>query len=188
MTPNSQWIAPSVAIVLAVTNGVLLYKTTRLQQTFQEHLARDNFFVNRKIPRFHVATLSGELIDPFANRLPRFLLLVFFSPDDCEVCLDEIRSLRSILRRFPREDFGMLAVASGGDKERIQSLGEQFQPLPIYIDPEGDLWKKLGIRTTPLKVLIDHETNVIFIDYPNKDSFRQEQFQKLLVSLIEMRL
>jgi peroxiredoxin len=189
MKLHDQWIPILVAVTLAISNTVLLYRSAGLRQTFQEHLERDASRAYKKMPELRVATLDGQMITPLAEPTSRFFLLVFLSLDDCELCLQEIRSLPLALEKFQEDECTIVAIIKGGNKQRIKSfMAQNGFAFPIYVDLDAHLWKRLGIKVTPLKVLIDHKKNIMLINSPNKDNLKQEQFRDVFGTLIEMHL
>ena len=140
--------------------------------------------VDEKFPEFEIKDLNGNVYSRdscFAGGKP--VLFVYFSPSDCGTCLLERVlwqkiSNSGIVKVFP--------ITSHNRKEVTQWVNQVNIGLPVLHDSDSNMAGLLNLSKTPVKILVDPQYNILFIDrniyfHPKA----QKLFLKMLLNYIE---
>jgi peroxiredoxin len=99
-------------------------------------------------------------------RDPDYTLLVFFSAEDCAVCLYDTAILDSLYRAVPRERLNVIGIASGYTPDEARRFARASGiSYPLYVAPErlADLIRdpRPPKANKPEKVLLDRNGAVL---------------------------
>jgi peroxiredoxin len=139
-----------------------------------------------KLPHFNMETAAGKFIT--TDKLNAKLnILIFFTFEDCASCLYEAEFWSEASHFFRESDVIILAVTNETKKEIIQEFSNEYRiSFPIIIDKDSSLKEKVipkneisftGI-TTPFKVFLNRNHEIIYVEGPVKDSEKQSLFRE----------
>jgi peroxiredoxin len=131
------------------------------------------------IPHFSLVDLSGEIwsAERILSEAP-YSMLVFFSLQDCPICLSESSLWESV---FESRQVGVIGIAKHVNERELiiwtENAGIKF---PVLFDRQGDVTNLFHIDKTPLKILIDHSGRIVMIDPLRLGETECERFRQLL--------
>jgi len=152
-----------VLFLLFGFNLVLLLQNLSLKQQLLPSRRKDKFLTLERLPSFSLPDSGGNLLsfDSILKKQDR-VLLVFFSPTDCPACLAE-----RYLWDETEAKVGISVILVGSHFDRgelwrwVRSSG---LTMPVLWDSAGSLVREIGLRTSPLKVLVNSEGRVLWTD------------------------
>jgi len=139
--------------------------------------------VDNKFPEFEMKDLNGNIYSRdscFSEGKP--VMFVYFSPSDCGTCLLE----RVLWQKISNSGIvNVFTITSHNRKEVTQWVNQVDIGLPVLYDSGSKIATSLNLKTTPVKILVDNQYNVLFIDkniyfYPKS----QKLFQKMLLKYV----
>ena len=94
----------------------------------------------------------------------------------CPPCLESLPFLETLHKKFPKEDFKIIAINIDEEKDQAKAFlkNHPISYLNLY-DPEGNIGKKLRVQNMPTAFLIDRDGNVLF----KHSGFNQKYAKKL---------
>ena len=120
------------------------------------------FGQDKIIPNFNVKLISGKTVklDTIIDNGP---LLISFWATWCAPCKKEMRYLDRFQKKY--ENLSILAISE--DKTRSFARVRSFiksnkYKFSIGLDPNGQLFKKLGAQVVPTSILIDSNRNILW--------------------------
>lgn len=80
----------------------------------------------------------------------------------CKACVEEMPSLLEFSRKFAKDNVVVLPVSidyNGSEKVAKFYKDNNLQELPAFIDPKGEVYRKLKIRVLPTTIVLDKAGN-----------------------------
>jgi len=123
------------------------------------------------------------------NAKSKVLVIIFFNLEDCPTCLFESQYWAGCRNYFTEKEVKLVGVTSTGDPELLSEYISEYKiEFPILQDKNGDLTqdvlriieKPTGIISTPFKIFLNSDLQLMQIEGALKDPAEQEKLvQKL---------
>jgi len=156
-------------IILCISNISLIFRI-RLQHKiigdlkykYLSQQSRDKLRL-KKFPDFQMKEIKEGKIFSLNTILSQksHTLFVFFSPSDCGACLFERILWQDI---YNKGIVNVVGISSHNIRESKKWVNQTKLSIPILYDENGKLRKLLGIKRTPIKILIDQQRNILIAD------------------------
>jgi len=174
-----------IIILLIAVNLTLLYKYWQLQKKFIEmglQEGQETLKLN-SIPEFQLQDLEGKIFNSNDLRNYAYSLLIFFSPGDCASCLVE----KDLWNRIYKENkVKIVGIARHTDLRELKDWVKNSEIFfQVLFDENSRLMESLGIKQTPVKILIDRHGKVLLVDRVRITQYQQEMFLKRLDKIIK---
>ncbi|RJQ22388.1 MAG: TlpA family protein disulfide reductase [Nitrospiraceae bacterium] len=94
-------------------------------------------------------------------------------------------SLERLHQHFRGEPFVVLGIDTGEEKDKVLSfVRDSGLTFTTLLDEDGEVSARYGVRSTPAKILIDTEGNVVgaALGYKDWDSDEVHELIRLLIS------
>jgi peroxiredoxin len=116
--------------------------------------------VGDKAPEFLAEDLEGN-----AFRLSTYrgkLVMLYFWADNCDICKKEFPVIQDYYERLKVENFELLAIYIGTDKEATRTFRENFQvTFPMLIDDTGFVLNVYNINASPTNYLVNPDGTIV---------------------------
>lgn len=193
---NKSILSLIVACFIIINLGLWGYKWLKnkdLKNQEHEIISGTSLVKSIKLPYFHLENDNGTVLD--SNRLiARLNVLIFFTFEDCPACLYEAVYWGEAAQVFNRSDVSFWGITPEKDRKKIQEFALEYQlSFPIIFDKDGKLKeqilsidnsvKKLSI-TTPFKVFVKQNQEIIRIEGPKKEVEDQKLFLKIISRIL----
>lgn len=155
-------------------NFVLLWRIITMQRMIapREMSDKERPFVSPYSTLFDLKGQEWSTESILRNR--SHALLVFFTLQDCASCLGEYVLWE---RLFKIHKVNVIAVARHVDEAELRLWVENAQlTFPVLYDADGELSRLFGIKSSPMKVLLDHRGRVLFYDPFRQDRTQMDEF------------
>lgn len=135
-------------------------------------------FAGDKAPDFMVEMLDGRDIQ--LSELKGKVVLLNFWATWCGPCLKEFNEIPSvILEPFQDEDFVLIPISRGEQKEVVQKMMNRFKERGIEfnvgLDPKKSIYSHYATETIPRNFLIDQNGQVVYIS----DGYSEEKLKEI---------
>jgi hypothetical protein len=171
--------------VLVILNGVLLVRTQHIKSEAVDDSPNIAEYINKtKLPNISILDRNGRLVKIYdlIKGKPQ-TMFIFFNPSDCPSCLEEKFLWGQIAERGLVRAIGL---ASNASSQEFWSWAEQERfPIEIYLDTSFALADSLQFRATPLKLLVDENGKIYWVDPLRIGPRAQKIFWKELSSALE---
>ncbi len=191
---NILWLIVACLVIanLVVWGGRLLKKKNLKNESMHGPGPVASLDKPLKLPHFLLQNDNGAVID-FNGLNARLNVLIFFTLEDCPACLYEAEFWGEAAQAFSRTDVSFWGITTEKDRNRIQEFISEYQiSIPIFFDEDGKLKKKIlstdaalkmGI-TTPFKVFVSQNREIIRIEGPKKDVEQQRLFLEIVSRIL----
>ena len=143
-------------------------------------------FILSKIPNFSLIDLNNRIFKYVHTDSVSLTLFVFFSPLDCAACLQELKYLSKIYNKFNQKGVRIIGIANHPDKRELKHYVDRMKiTFPVLYDERAMLTHRLKIPSTPFKILVDSEDNIIHTSERHYTSVEQQSYCKKLKRIIE---
>lgn len=195
---NIFWIIiTGLVIANLVVWGGRLFKTKNSRNETMHGLSSGGSLEKPvKLPNF-VLKNDNETVINSDGLNARLNVLIFFTLEDCPVCLYEAEFWGEAAQVFRQEDVRFWGITTEKDKNRIQEFTTEYQlTFPIYFDQDGKLKDqilsiaddlKMNI-TTPFKVFVNRNREVIRIEGPKKNVEEQRLFMEIISRILASKV
>ncbi len=113
-----------------------------------------------KISDFSLKDIEGRSVSLNDFRGKR--VLINFWATWCGPCLDEMRILRQVQDQWREKGLVVLLINMGESTSRVRGYVRRYAlSLPVLLDPDTELFVKLGVRTLPTSLLIDSDGTIV---------------------------
>jgi thiol-disulfide isomerase/thioredoxin len=90
------------------------------------------------------------------------LVLINFWATWCGPCLDEMSVFRQVEDQWRKKGLVVLLINMGESASRVRGYVKRYAlTLPVLLDPNTDLFVKLGVRKLPTSLLIDSDGTIV---------------------------
>ena len=125
-----------------------------------------SFSQNRTLPSVKVKNLKGSLVDIQTIENDGKPIVISFWATWCKPCKKELNAIAEVYEDW-QDDTGVKLVAISIDDSRssskvkpyVNSSGWEYE---IYLDPNRDLSRSLGVSTVPHTFLLDGKGNIVW--------------------------
>ena len=125
-----------------------------------------SFSQNRTLPSVKVKNLKGSLVNIQTIENDGKPIVISFWATWCKPCKKELNAIAEVYEEW-QDDTGVKLVAISIDDSRssskvkpyVNSSGWEYE---IYLDPNRDLSRSLGVSTVPHTFLLDGDGNIIW--------------------------
>ena len=125
-----------------------------------------SFSQNRTLPSVKVKNLKGSLINIQTIENDGKPIVISFWATWCKPCKKELNAIAEVYEEW-QDDTGVKLVAISIDDSRsaskvkpyVNSSGWEYE---IYLDPNRDLSRSLGVSTVPHTFLLDGDGNIVW--------------------------
>jgi len=120
------------------------------------------------------------------NLTSKINILIFFTPDDCLLCMGESKIWEEIYNKYDHSILKIIGVTDFRGKETGEFIRDLEVSFPILIDENFNLKSHLNINFTPFKVALDKEKNIIFFEPGTSNKVQQEELLNKIKELVEI--
>ena len=125
-----------------------------------------SFSQNRTLPSVKVKNLKGSLVNIQTIENDGNPIVISFWATWCKPCKKELNAIAEVYEEW-QDDTGVKLVAISIDDSRssskvkpyVNSSGWEYE---IYLDPNRDLSRSLGVSTVPHTFLLDGDGNIVW--------------------------
>ena len=125
-----------------------------------------SFSQDRTLPSVKVKDLKGRLINIQTIKNDGNPIVISFWATWCKPCKKELNAIAEVYEEW-QDDTGVKLIAISIDDSRssskvkpyVNSSGWEYE---IYLDPNRDLSRSLGVSTVPHTFLLDGDGNIIW--------------------------
>ena len=125
-----------------------------------------SFSQNRTLPSVKVKNLKGSLVNIQTIENDGNPIVISFWATWCKPCKKELNAIAEVYEEW-QDDTGVKLVAISIDDSRsvskvkpyVISSGWEYE---IYLDPNKDLSRSLGVSTVPHTFLLDGKGNIVW--------------------------
>ena len=170
---------------LISVNRNLIHK----KYSLQEEIAKLEIVLNsdgdpiigKNFPLFELKSLSNKIYSE-KNLSGIYILFIFFSPYDCGECLLESNYWEEIHKNYSNNFFKVFAIANAPRKREITLFVKRRKlTFPILYDKDNKIKKALGIRRTPIKILLNQDNQIIFAQYSTNNTENNKKLTDRIV-------
>lgn len=169
-------------LLLLVSNGVLLWKHTKVRNDLRTATAKANAYPIEALMSKPMRTSNGDSIT-LSSLNSRYVVLFVFTQMDCPPCLSELATLGQIGEaRDDTKVYGLMSYANDDEARQTQkNFGFSF---PLLQDPEGKILTSLHLPKTPWKIVVSVATKqVVYEDPPSMTKEEREAFINRVTNL-----
>ena len=125
-----------------------------------------SFSQNRTLPSVKVKNLKGSLVNIQTIENDGNPIVISFWATWCKPCKKELNTIAEVYEDW-QEETGVKLVAISIDDSRssskvkpyVNSSGWEYE---VYLDPNRDLARSLGVSTVPHTFLLDGDGNIVW--------------------------
>ena len=125
-----------------------------------------SFSQNRTLPSVKIKNLKGSLVNIQTIENDGNPIVISFWATWCKPCKKELNTIAEVYEEW-QDDTGVKLIAISIDDSRssskvkpyVNSSGWEYE---IYLDPNRDLSRSLGVSTVPHTFLLDGDGNIVW--------------------------
>ena len=125
-----------------------------------------SFSQNRTLPSVKVKNLKGSLVNIQTIENDGNPIVISFWATWCKPCKKELNTIAEVYEEW-QDDTGVKLIAISIDDSRssskvkpyVNSSGWEYE---VYLDPNRDLARSLGVSTVPHTFLLDGDGNIVW--------------------------
>jgi len=145
---------------------------------------------NQGVKRFKVESLLNiiHLQYPQLSQKYTYVLIIFMSPMDCPLCLQEAKVWAKLQGEVSAEVLQIVGIMSYMSSEEIKAMSQQLNiEFPVLSDVGGKLREGYGIAQSPYKVLLDARANIIAVDGASRSEAGHMVYYNKILRLIRKK-
>ena len=113
-----------------------------------------------KVSDFSLKDIEGKAVS--LNDFQGKRVLINFWATWCGPCLDEMRVLRQVHDQWREKGLVVLLINMGESASRVSGYVKRYAlSLPVLLDPNTELFVKLGVRMLPTSLLVDRDGTIV---------------------------
>ena len=125
-----------------------------------------SFSQNRTLPSVKIKNLKGSLVNIQTIENDGNPIVISFWATWCKPCKKELNTIAEVYEEW-QDDTGVKLIAISIDDSRssskvkpyVNSSGWEYE---VYLDPNRDLARSLGVSTVPHTFLLDGDGNIVW--------------------------
>ena len=125
-----------------------------------------SFAQNRTLPSVKIKNLKGSLVNIQTIENDGNPIVISFWATWCKPCKKELNTIAEVYEEW-QDDTGVKLIAISIDDSRsaskvkpyVNAVGWEYE---IYLDPNRDLSRSLGVSTVPHTFLLDGDGNIVW--------------------------
>lgn len=164
-----------------------LYREIRLQLALRNDPTRKldgSPFIGDTFLNFELPDISNR-IWKLSDIQSLLKVVIIFSIDDCPLCLQEYPLWRKIAETYQQKEIAVIGIAHHTDKEDLILFAkERSLYFPILLDIENRIREKMGFKSSPLRILLDAENEILEVAVPDANL----QHQKAVLANLAERI
>jgi peroxiredoxin len=113
-----------------------------------------------KVADFSLKDIEGKAVS--LNDFRGKLVLMNFWATWCVPCLEEMSVLRQVHDQWREKGLVVLSINMGESASRVRGCVKRYAlPFPVLLDPNTELFVKLGVKTLPTSLLVDKDGTIV---------------------------
>lgn len=151
------------------------YELSRKQYLSNANMRDFTSFTGKTFKEFELNDLTGK---PWSlNRDKSFLkVLILFRVNDCGSCLREHTLWEKIHEKFSKKNVLVIGICHTEDIEDILYFVEEKNiHFPVLHDPGGIVKENLGIKPSPLRIMLNQDNEILEIQRPDSELSHQKE-------------
>ena len=113
-----------------------------------------------RVSDFSLKDIEGKAVS--LNDFRVKLVLMNFWATWCVPCREEMRILRQIHDQWRDKGLVVLSINMGESASRVRGYVKRYAlPFPVLLDPNTELFVKLGVRVLPTSLLVDKDGTIV---------------------------
>ena len=138
---------------------------------------------NRTLPSVDIKTLNGRTINTKSLENNGKPIVISFWATWCVPCKKELNALAEVYEDW-QEETGVKLVAISIDDTRSMSkvapyVNASDWEYEVYLDPNGDLKRAMGVQQVPHTFLLDGENKIVWQHRTYVDGDEEELFEEI---------
>lgn len=114
-----------------------------------------------------------------------FKMVILFDINDCILCLNEYILWSKLNELYPLDKLAIFGICSTRERQSIINfINDRKIKFRILWDPERTVKNNMRFRTSPLRILLDNNNNIIDIEYTQTTIEHQQYIISMVDSLI----
>jgi len=131
-----------------------------------------SFIVGKQFIDFNLEDHTGKLwrLSAMDSLLK---IAIIFNINDCARCLQEYRIWNQLTKKYPPKTLTLFAICDNTIQNIIEYRYSKNIMYPILHDPRSTVKEAMGIRYTPLFLIIGRSNEVLYATIPGNQSSKQ---------------
>lgn len=114
-----------------------------------------------------------------------FKLIIIFDIEDCNTCLNEYILWSKLYEIYPPDKLSVLGICISREKESILNfISDRNIKFLILWDPERKVTNSMRFRTSPLRILLNQNNEIIDIERTQTTIIHQKYILNMIDQLI----
>jgi thiol-disulfide isomerase/thioredoxin len=142
-----------------------------------------SFSQNRALPKIDLKTLDNNTISTSDFDNDGKPIVISFWATWCKPCVKELSNIAEIYEDW-QDETGVKIIAISIDDARNMSkvkpkVNAEMWDYEVYIDPNGDLKRAMGVGSVPHTVLLNENKEIVWQHTGYKDGDEYDLFKKI---------
>ncbi len=158
--------------------ALLLQKLTTFIQ--QNRIVGLSSFEGKEFKNFELADISGK---PWrlGDDSSTLKVLILFGVQDCATCLLESPLWNMIHKKFSDKNVLVLGIChSKSIDDMLDFVAQRQLDFPVLHDPQETVRRSLGIKPSPLRILLDKKNKILDIVRSDPEISKQKHALKMI--------
>ena len=155
----------------------------RLRHPQASHLA--SVPIGKTAPSFQLPTLGGMNF-VFDRPQSRLSIIVFFSPNDCPLCLIEALIWRELDELYESKDVSVIGIIDGKiDVRQIRMfLKSRRIEFPVLVDNGALIRQAFGVKHTPIRIIVDSSGRIVDAELSTNSPIKHRNLKEKVARLL----
>jgi len=112
-------------------------------------------------------------------------VIILFNTTDCPGCLDEYRLWKHVYTTFPHDKVSVIGICNDINPDSIFSFTRQREiDFPVLLDPDNKVRNAMGLRYSPLRIILDRHNVILQIARSGLDRGDQKALIRYLEDIL----